>query len=153
MSIGLSDQIRELAETKYIKPEVLKGKVEFSIRVRDLLDDLRGAGFPSGHTPQVCSVLQTTKFLRENGLEIVKVDGPPSKMSTTVVYHYRVAKPGSGSNAPSASTPEAASEAPHARTMRAAESLRGLLKEEMAAYGGAEGFIRWVRGYDEEDAA
>ena len=29
------------------------------------------------------------------------------------------------------------------------ESLRGLLKDELAEYGGGEGFIRWIRD-DEE---
>ena len=28
---------------------------------------------------------------------------------------------------------------------------RGLLKDEIAEYGGTEGYIRWVRGYDEEE--
>ena len=27
--------------------------------------------------------------------------------------------------------------------------LSGLLKEELAAYGGGEAFIRWVRGHDD----
>jgi hypothetical protein len=26
------------------------------------------------------------------------------------------------------------------------------LKEELAEYGGGEAFLRWVRGYDEEEA-
>jgi hypothetical protein len=50
------------------------------------------------------------------------------------------------------SEPAPTNESPEARAHRLAESLRGLLKEEMAEYGGAEGFIRWVRGYDEEDS-
>jgi len=45
-------------------------------------------------------------------------------------------------------------ETPSARAFRLTERLRGLLKEEIAAYGGTEAFIRWVRGYSEdEDAA
>jgi len=158
MGVGLSDQIKRLAESKYVKPALQRGQVEFSIRVRDVLDDLRTEGFPSGHTPQVCSALQTARFLRENGLEIKSVDGPPSKMSTTVVYHYRVAKPRAESSVSPIPNQEIESqqqtiESPEARTERLVNGLRGLLKEEMAKYGGAEGFIRWVRGYDEEDAA
>jgi hypothetical protein len=30
--------------------------------------------------------------------------------------------------------------------------MRGLLKDELAEYGGGEAFLRWVRGYDEEEA-
>jgi len=33
---------------------------------------------------------------------------------------------------------------------RLTEKLHGLLKEEMAAYGGGEAFLRWVRSEDEE---
>src|SRR3569833_2142843 len=92
MNIGLSDRIRVLAQEKYVKPAVREGKSSFSIRVRDLLNDLHAEGFPGGHTPQVCNALQTAKFLRENGLKIEEVEGPPSKMSPTVVVWYRTSK-------------------------------------------------------------
>ena len=36
----------------------------------------------------------------------------------------------------------------HAREI--ANALYGLMKEEIAAHGGAEGYMRWVREYDEE---
>ena len=55
----------------------------------NVLDDLAPLGFPTNNTPQVCNALRSDKFLRENGLEITAVDGPPSKLSTTVVVHYR----------------------------------------------------------------
>jgi bisphosphoglycerate-dependent phosphoglycerate mutase len=41
-------------------------------------------------------------------------------------------------------------ETPQEKAWRLTESLRGLLKEEFAEFGGAEGFLRMVRGYDEE---
>jgi hypothetical protein len=37
------------------------------------------------------------------------------------------------------------------RAQRLTAKLSGLLKEEMAAYGGGDAFIRWVRGHDEEE--
>ncbi|HUH61489.1 MAG TPA: hypothetical protein VLZ50_00775 [Terracidiphilus sp.] len=120
------------------------------------MQDLVKSGFPAGNWPQVCTALRKKTFLRQKGIEIESVDGPPSKMSTTVVYHYRVAKPdakAASSNEKVTSGKEATDETPEARARRLTEELRGLLKEEMAPYGGAEGFIRWVRGYDEEDAA
>jgi hypothetical protein len=100
--------------------------------------------------------LQTSKFLRENGLEIEGVDGPPSKMSTTVVVRYRVANRGVDSDAKN--TPleggrrEPHEEDPTARAFRLTEKLRGLLKEELAEYGGGEAFLRWVRSEDEDAA-
>ena len=47
---------------------------------------------------------------------------------------------------------ELVEESPEARAKRLVGKLRGLLKDELAEYGGGEAFIRWVRGYDEEDA-
>ena len=155
MSVGLSDKIRALAKSKYVAPAVMSGMMQFSIRVRDLLGDLQAEGFPGGHTPQVCSALQTSKFLRENGLEITKVEGPPSKMSPTVVVSYRVTNFGMKSvgrddqlNGGDAS----AEEDPGARARRVVEKLRGVLKEELAEYGGGEAFLRWIRSEDEDAA-
>lgn len=39
-------------------------------------------------------------------------------------------------------------ETPEAWAHRLTEKLCGLLKEEMAAYGGGEAFLRWVRSED-----
>ena len=43
-------------------------------------------------------------------------------------------------------------ESPTAWAERLADRLRGLLKEELAAYGGGEDFLRWVRSEDPEPA-
>lgn len=156
MAKKLSDKIRSLARDKYVNPARQTGTVHFTIKVRDLLNDLQAEGLPGGHTPQICSALQTGKFLRENGLEIEKIEGPPSKMSPTVVVRYRIAKaekPASSDKGPDHESATVEEESPEERARRLTEKLRGLLKEELAEYGGAEGFIRWVRGYDEEDAA
>ncbi len=156
MNTGLSDKIRALAQSKYVYPAVLAGKGHFSIRVRDLLRDLQEEGFPGGHTPQVCTALQTSKFLRENGLEIEEVEGPPSKMSPTVVVQYRVAKPVARLEAAKGHKENGALESPEqdpaARALRMTEKLRGILKEELAEYGGGEAFLRWVRSEDENAA-
>ena len=155
MGIGLSDKIRALAKAKYVTPAVVSGRAEFSIRVRDLLSDLQTEGFSGGHTPQICSALQTSKFLRENGLEITNVEGPRSKMSPTVVVSYRVAKSGTkpvDANDPSSGKNQLAQEDPAARAKRVVDKLRGVLKEELAEYGGGEAFLRWIRS-ESEDAA
>jgi len=92
MNVGLSDRIRSLAQERYVKPAMREGRSSFSIRVRDLLNDLQAEGFPGGHTPQVCNALQTAKFLRENGLQIEEVQGPQSKMSPTVLFDTALQK-------------------------------------------------------------
>jgi hypothetical protein len=148
---GLSDQVRSVARTNYVEPAIRAGKKQFPVAVRDLMMDLRDQGFPPKNWPQICNALQTPKFLRENCLEIEGVDGPPSKMSSTVVVRYRVAgvtqpKPPSSVEA---SGPE--DESHEERTHRLVERLRGKLKDEIAAFGGGEALIRWVRGYDEEE--
>jgi hypothetical protein len=156
MSQGSSEQVRAVALERYVQPALRAGKTRFSVAVKDLLQDLAAQGFPSGNTPQVCTALRKREFLREHGLEIESVDGPPSKMSTTVVVRYRVAD----SAAPSAivkrplldeqSEPQA--EEPSARAFRLTEKLRGLLKEELAEYGGGEAFLRWIRSEDKDAA-
>jgi len=157
MTTGLSDAIRELARTRYVQPAKFAGAQELAIRVKDVWNDLKAQGLKvSGHTPQICSALRTGKFLRENGLEISKIEGPPSGQSPTVVIHYRVAGPNSevvhntelqaGGAAQQAETPE---EWAHRMTGK----IFGLLKEEITAMGGAEAYMRWVRSEDEDEAA
>jgi hypothetical protein len=157
MNTGLSDRIREVAGRRYVKPALSSGQRTFSIRVRDLLTDLQSEGFPPRHTPQICNALVTAKFLRENGLSIQKVDGPPSLQSPRVVVHYQVAHPEQVFQvlSPMTDTPNSevpSQEDPSARALRLTERLRGILKEELAEYGGAEGFLRWIRSDDEEAA-
>jgi hypothetical protein len=153
MNHGLSDQVRTLARAKYVQPAILTGQEQFSIPVRALLQDLQSEGFPARNTPQVCTALQTSKFLRENGLEIECVDGPPKKMSTTVVVHYRVTKqavrPTIWQHAPEDRPVEPGPETPEEWAHRLTGKLCGLLKEELAEYGGGEAFLRWIRSEDE----
>ncbi len=161
MGIGSSDLVRTVAAEKYVQPAILAGKTQFSVAVRDVMKDLQGRGFPAANYPQICTALKTGKFLKQNGLEIEGIDGPPSGLSTTVVVHYRVtgvqprpaAKPGSGSptvqDTPDTSMPAETSAAKAARLIG---KLHGLLHEEYKEYGGADGFIRWVRGWDEDES-
>jgi hypothetical protein len=156
MHHGLSDQVRSVAEEKYVHPAIQAGKDHFSIAVRDLMDILHAQGFPARNWPQICTAIQTDKFLRTNNLEIESVEGPPSKQSTTVVVRYRVT--GNKTRVLSETTPqraripEAREETPDEWAFRVTEKIRGILKDEIAQFGGAEGYIRWVRGYDEEDS-
>jgi hypothetical protein len=153
MENGLSNQIRRVAKERYVDPAIRMGQSEFSIPVRGLLDSLLSSGFPRNHTPQVCNAIQTTKFLGPNGLEIDHVDGPPSGQSPTVVVHYKVveratqAETGSPKPVRDAEVVDAA-----ARANRLASGLKGLLSEELAEYGGAEAFVRWIRSDDKEAA-
>ena len=151
-SKGLSQRIREIAKEKYVFPAIQSGRATFSLRVRDLMEDIRREGIsPDQKTPQFCTAIQKPAFLEENGLEIVDVDGPPSKLSTTVVVNYRVRPDKQMQSA--ANPPERVTETPAERAFRLTEKLRGLMKDEIAAHGGTEGFMRWVRSDEDEEAA
>jgi len=151
MSLGLSDQVREVAKVKYVQPAIHAGKRQFAIPVKELLMDLQAQGFPARNTPQVCTALQTKKFLRENGLEIEGVDGPPSKLSTTVVVRYRVEGQGVKMSA-SRHGEVAIAETNEEKARRLAATLLGLYKDDFAEFGGGEAFLKWVRSEDEDVA-
>ena len=149
-TVKQSDRVRGIILNRYVKPALSAGKDRVSIRAGDVLKDAEATeGFPRGRTPLICNVLQSNKLLKETGLEIERIDGPPSGQSRTVVVHYRVAER-SRIDMPLVTDAEAPSdrkiaEDPAARSKRLTERLRGLLKDELAEYGGAEGFMRWVR--------
>jgi hypothetical protein len=84
--------------------------------------------------------------LQEKGLILDRVEGPPSGTSTTVVLHFSLSKDATRVDG------SLAVETPDARAKRVVDGLRGLLKDEIASYGGTEAFMRWVRS-EEEDAA
>ena len=154
MKSRLSDQVREVAQETFVKPAHDAGKKEFSIPVRELMKILENQGFPRNHTPQICHALQTDKFLLPNRLRVIHVDGPKSKTSTTVVVHYSIiGSTSSAEKSPRSTVPaETRQENSEARAKRLTDKLRGLLKEEIAAYGGADAFMRWVRSEDEDAA-
>jgi hypothetical protein len=154
MNHGLSDQVRAVALEKYVHPAISAGKVQFSVAVRDLMQHLQEDGFPERNWPQVCTAIQKQEFLRANGLVIEGIDGPPKKQSSTVVVRYRVAKSGAQTGThvvPRSGDEIDPQESPEDWAFRVTEKMRGLLKEELAEYGGGEAFLRWVRGYDEEE--
>jgi hypothetical protein len=117
---------------------------------------LQAGGFPERNWPQVCTAIQARKFLSANGLEIESVDGPPKKQSPTVVVRYhvasQVAKPATGTIGREAEAANLSEETPSARASRLTGKLRGLLKDELAEYGGGEAFLRWIRSEEEKAA-
>jgi len=159
MGVGSSDLVRSVALEKYVQPAIRAGKTQFSVAVKDIMQDLQGRGFPRGNYPQVCTAIRTGKFLRENRIEIESVDGPPSGLSPKVVVHYRVAtvadrkslEGNPSQNSAPAGVLDPPVETSEAKAERLTEKLRGLLKEELAEFGGAEAFIRWIRSEEDEN--
>jgi hypothetical protein len=139
-----SDRVRDIVLNKYVWPALKSGSERVSVHARDVLKDAEAsADFPRGRTPLVCNVLQSKKLLQEAGLEIEGIDGPPSRQSRKVVVHYRLVDGGPRV----VQAPETHEE----KANRLCEKLRGLMKDEIAAHGGAEGYIRWVRSDEDEE--
>lgn len=155
MQHGYSERIRQRAVDGWLKPALAKGADRFSIRVKDIMSELEKENFPKHHQAQFCSALRTRSFLSEYGLEIESTDGPKSKVSTTVVFHYRIRRPGPIADKHSQSPLSAGTmvlESAAERAKRVTDGLRGVLKKEIAAYGGTEAFIRWIRSEENEAA-
>jgi len=75
--------------------------------------------------------LKSRKFLYENHLVLEKCEGPPSGMSTTVVFTYRLLSD-------DRKAPTAPPEWPFLK-------LRGIAKEAFSSLGGGEAFIQQER--------
>jgi hypothetical protein len=111
----------------YIEPA--RRRHESNIRI--VAGDVQKAVGLSNLVPLVCQALRSKKFLEENHLVLEKWDGPPSGMSTTVVFTYRlVGEAGQASNQPG--------DGPFLR-------LRGIAKDVFQSLGGGEAFIRKER--------
>ena len=75
----------------------------------------------------------------ENHLQIEKVDGPPSRQSTTVVVHYRFEAQQSAA---------AVEESREKRAIRLAREAAGLLQPVVDQFNGADALLRWIRSED-----
>ncbi len=113
--------IQETLLNQYIGPARRRG----ATRVRVVAGDLvREMGLWK-RVPQVCAAMQTKKFLRQNGLDIEKLEGPPSGQSTTVAVTYRLE--------------------PQKEKHDLFDRLRGIMREAYAREGGSEAFLRRER--------
>jgi hypothetical protein len=115
-----SDQVIEFVRHSYLEPAAKSGESLVRIKAGDVHKALRW----TNRVPSVCQALASKRFLEENHLELVATHGPPSGLSTTTVYTYRV-KSGR-------------SETQKQNGLRA---LRGRGKEMFRRLGGAE---KWL---------
>jgi 5-methylcytosine-specific restriction protein B len=125
--IKYADQVREHARHEYIEPARRRG----DSTVRIVAGDVQKAARLVNRTALVCQALKSHKFLEENHLALERWDGPPSGMSTTVTFTYRLAGP-----------PPAAGQPPGESPLL---GLWGIGKEVFQSLGGGEAFIRSER--------
>ena len=120
-----ADKIRLYGEEKYVLHARQNKLNRFSIRVGDIVRDLK----LTGRAPAVCSALKTNEFLEKNDLRLVETTDPKSGQSTTVVYTYEFKNP-------TGSTPAAED---------SWTCLRGALKDVFSELGGGESYLRAER--------
>jgi len=120
-----ADKIRLYGEEKYVLQARRQKLDRFSIRVGDIVRDLK----LTGRAPAVCSALKTNEFLQKNDLRLVETAGPKSGQSTTVVYTYEFKNPNdSGPPAEDSWT-----------------RLRGVLRDVFSDLGGGESYLHAER--------
>ncbi len=120
-----ANEIRDYSRREYVLRARQEGRKRFSIKVGDIVREHK----LYRSVANVCSALKGGEFLESNRLRLVDASGPPSGVSTTVVYTYEFVDAGH------ASTPSAD---PWSR-------LRGALKDVFAELGGGEAYLRAER--------
>jgi hypothetical protein len=120
-----ADEIRDYGAKTFVVPARQKGQKRFSIRVGDVVRELR----LYRSIPAVCSALKTQEFQRANHLKLVDATGPKSGLSTTVVFTYEFVD----------------QESPSDASVDAWSRLRGAMKAVFAELGGGEAYLRAER--------
>lgn len=120
-----ADRIRQYLKQHYLDTASAKGATIVRIVAGDIHKEL---GL-TNRVPNVCQVLKSKKFLNENRLVLEKFEGPPSGLSTTATYTYRLE----------------AADAPAPKKESLLLSLRGIAKDTFAKLGGGEKFIHGER--------
>ena len=119
-----AETIRTYVSKHYIEPARRKGEK----RVRVTAGDVHRNLTLKNRVPNVCQVLDSRKFCKENRLVIEDKTGPPSGMGTRMVYVYRLED-----------------ESQEATKEVSFDDLHGLLKRALQSLGGGEAFIRRER--------
>jgi hypothetical protein len=140
---GWSDRVRNIARQEYVEPA--RGTRELvRIPFGEFKAKLVKLGFPQSHANQVATPLETDKFWKPLGLELCSPKGQARTVDSVLEFRFVVQE---------RSQEPRREETPAEKAYRLTEKLRGLLKDEIAAYGGTEAFIRWVRSDSDEDGA
>ena len=124
MKTANSQRVREYAEQQFVRPARRRG--ESTVRI--VAGEVHRALRLENRIPQVCAALKSGKFLVDNHLMLDRMEGPPSGMSTTATFTYRLLDENHGESA----------ESPLNR-------LWGAGKDVFQSLGGGEAFIRAER--------
>jgi hypothetical protein len=117
--------VRSYVERNVVDPARREGRLEFSVIAGDVHKAL---GF-SNLVPLVCQALRSKILLKKNGLELKSEAGPPSGLSTTMVFTYRFVS-------------TLANTRPAQSGLR---TLTGIGKDAWKPWGGGETFLKRER--------
>jgi len=90
-----ADQIREYAWIRYIEPARHSGETTVRIKSGEIVKGLN----LKNKTPSVCTALRSRIFQDVYGVRLLGEQGPPSGMSTTVVFTYKLVNQARGNTA------------------------------------------------------
>jgi hypothetical protein len=121
-----ADEVVLYVRKSYIEPAMKGGKRLVKIRAGDVHKAL---GL-SNRVPSVCQALTSRRFLDQNHLTLVEKHGPPSGLSTTTVFTYRL---------------DSAVDSLPGDQPSLLLSLRGAGKELFTRLGGGEAFLKEER--------
>src|ERR1700732_3356796 len=116
--LSLTDQIRDHARSQYIEPARRRREAVVQI----VAGDVHKALGLSNRVPVVCNALSSKRFLEENRIALEGREGPPSGLSTTVRFTYRLLRENGGAS----------------RSPSPFLGLRGVAKQVFQALGGGE---------------
>lgn len=122
-----SDRVREYATRHYVEP----ARRRRESRVRIVAGDVHRALRLVNRVPVVCSALSSKAFLEANHLRLEARQGPPSGLSTTVVFTYAL--------------DVEQEKRKHGADAKTFEAFRGIAKDVFSALGGGEAFLRAER--------
>ena len=122
-----AEQVRKYARLEYIEPA--RRRNEATVRI--VAGEVQKAVRLTNRVPLVCQALKSHKFLDENHLILEKWEGPPSGMSTTVTFTYRLL--------------DSDQKGPSAPAEWPLLKLRGIARDVFHSLGGGEAFIRKER--------
>lgn len=123
-----SDLVREHVRQRAIKPARHSGMLEFSV----VAGDVHKALGLSNQVPLVCQALRSRKLLQTNNIILKSESGPPSGLSTTMVFTYRFVDP------PAVASQQSKRESP-------LRLLLGRGRDLWAEWGDGEAFLKRER--------
>src|SRR5580658_9180479 len=85
-----TDEVIQYVRSSYVEPAVKGGEKIIKVRAGDVHRALRF----SNRVPTVCQALTSKRFLDQNSLVLIDKQGPPSGLSTTTVFTYRLDRSG-----------------------------------------------------------